>query len=205
MTHTQETTAPAPKIRNAQATHDRLVRSALDLFTSQGYHGTTTPEIAARAGVAEGTIYRHFASKQQLLNDIYGAAARRLSAAIQATPPTLSCSERLGQIAAAWRDVAMKEPAVVRLLFVSRLRALLDQPSRDAQSEVRDGLERVIATGKAQGQVRPGPADLWADVWLQLITLMLERVANREWTTEHTGPQQVVQSAWRAIAMRAEE
>src|SRR5438094_646871 len=60
----------------ADLTHQRLVRAALELFTTTGYHLTTTPLIAKKAGVAEGTIYRHFASKQHLLNELYRAAGR---------------------------------------------------------------------------------------------------------------------------------
>src|SRR2546430_3076361 len=55
---------------------ERLVRAALELFTAQGYHETTTPLIAKKAGVAEGTIYRHFTSKQHCFNELYRTAAR---------------------------------------------------------------------------------------------------------------------------------
>src|SRR5207245_677956 len=57
-------------------TRQRLIRAALELFTTTGYHFTTTPLIARKAGVAEGTIYRHFDSKQHLLNELYRAAGR---------------------------------------------------------------------------------------------------------------------------------
>src|SRR5256885_7693496 len=60
----------------ADLTRERLVRAALELFTAQGYHDTTTPAIAKKAGVAEGTIYRHFAGKQQFFNELYRASAR---------------------------------------------------------------------------------------------------------------------------------
>src|SRR2546425_6696063 len=60
----------------AGLTRQRLVRAALELFTAQGYHDTTTPQISKKAGVAEGTIYRHFHSKQHLLNELYRGAAR---------------------------------------------------------------------------------------------------------------------------------
>src|SRR5438270_14075768 len=60
----------------ADLTRERLVRAALELFTAQGYHDTTTPAIAKKAGVAEGTIYRHFAGKQQFCNELYRASAR---------------------------------------------------------------------------------------------------------------------------------
>jgi len=60
----------------ADLTRERLVRAALELFTALGYHDTTTPAIAKKAGVAEGTIYRHFAGKQQFFNELYRASAR---------------------------------------------------------------------------------------------------------------------------------
>ena len=56
---------------NAPTTRDRLLEAARELFTTLGYHATTTPILAKRAGVAEGTIYRHFPSKQALLNAAY--------------------------------------------------------------------------------------------------------------------------------------
>ena len=45
--------------RDPKGTRERLVRAALELFTTQGYHASTTTQIATRAGIAEGTIYRH--------------------------------------------------------------------------------------------------------------------------------------------------
>ena len=60
----------------ADLTRERLVRAALELFTARGYHETTTPQIAKQAGVAEGTIYRHFTSKQHCFNELFRTAAR---------------------------------------------------------------------------------------------------------------------------------
>ena len=76
----------------ADLTRQRLVRAALELFTSQGYHVTTTVQIARKAGVAEGTIYKHFESKQHLLNELYRGAARwaaRAAEEADATPGTV--------------------------------------------------------------------------------------------------------------------
>ena len=43
---------------------EAVLGAALELFVERGFHGTTVPEIAERAGVGAGTIYRHFASKE---------------------------------------------------------------------------------------------------------------------------------------------
>jgi AcrR family transcriptional regulator len=45
----------------------QILDAAARLFATQGFHQTTTRQIAAEAGVAEGTIYNYFTSKQDLL------------------------------------------------------------------------------------------------------------------------------------------
>ncbi|HEY2825082.1 MAG TPA: hypothetical protein VGI83_06010, partial [Gemmatimonadales bacterium] len=74
--------------------------------------------------------------------------------------------------------------------------------SREVQKELREELERLVASGKAAGDVRPGPVDLWTEVWLRLMMLVLERVASKEWAADHAGPRQVMESAWDAIRLQ---
>lgn len=45
----------------------RVFEAAISLFAEKGYASTSTSEIAKEAGVAEGTIFRHFGSKENLL------------------------------------------------------------------------------------------------------------------------------------------
>lgn len=51
----------------AEARREEIQQAAMRLFARQGYMRTTTKEIAQEAGIAEGTIYKHFASKQDIL------------------------------------------------------------------------------------------------------------------------------------------
>ncbi len=48
------------------ATRSSLIRSAQTLFATQGYEQTTLEEVAGHAGLHVQTLYRHFASKQEL-------------------------------------------------------------------------------------------------------------------------------------------
>ncbi|HEX8947978.1 MAG TPA: TetR/AcrR family transcriptional regulator [Dissulfurispiraceae bacterium] len=50
-------------------TRDRIIETALKLFSREGYLGATTREIAREAGVAEVTLFRHFPTKEQLFEE----------------------------------------------------------------------------------------------------------------------------------------
>ncbi|MEW9701235.1 TetR/AcrR family transcriptional regulator [Paenibacillus sp. SI8] len=52
---------------NNQSTSEKLLLAAIDLMAQNGYDGTTTKEIAAAAGVNEVTLFRHFGTKQKLV------------------------------------------------------------------------------------------------------------------------------------------
>ncbi len=51
-------------------TRTRILKSALRLFARQGYDGTTTRDLAEAAGVAEGTLFRHFPNKKAILIEV---------------------------------------------------------------------------------------------------------------------------------------
>lgn len=57
------------QLANAQmpAGKKKVLTTALKLFANNGFHATTTAQIARQAGVSEGTIYKYFASKDDLL------------------------------------------------------------------------------------------------------------------------------------------
>lgn len=190
-------------MKQAELTHQRLVRAALELFTTQGYHATTTPEIAKQAGVAEGTIYRHFDGKAHLLNELYRAAARWAAKLVKdVDAQRLAPREKLGVLARGLAEGAGRDPAVVRLFFLQRHggSAVLDDKAREAAREFRLGLERLVAQGKADGSVKVGAADVWAAVWLSVVTLALEKAAAREWPDGHPALRPALDAAWDAIA-----
>lgn len=60
-------TTVARKRRTPEERRKEIVEAAITLFARQGFERTTTREIAAAAGISEGTIYKYFASKQEIL------------------------------------------------------------------------------------------------------------------------------------------
>ena len=79
----------------AAETRERLLRAAADMFAERGYDGTRVADIAAAAGLSNGALYAHFASKAELLVGALRAHGRRLLADLFATDPDRSVMELL--------------------------------------------------------------------------------------------------------------
>tara|TARA_R110002110_G_scaffold121431_2_gene297262 strand:+ start:98731 stop:99300 length:570 start_codon:yes stop_codon:yes gene_type:complete len=58
-------------MRDGSATRKKLNRCALDLFVVKGVSATTIKDIATKAGIAEGTLYRHYTSKEELATSLF--------------------------------------------------------------------------------------------------------------------------------------
>jgi AcrR family transcriptional regulator len=68
-----------PLRADAQRNRDRVLRAARDAFAASGY-GVPLDEIALRAGVGPGTVYRHFPSKEDLFEAVTAARVADLTA-----------------------------------------------------------------------------------------------------------------------------
>jgi TetR/AcrR family transcriptional regulator len=63
-------TAAPPRQRRKEARPQELLAAALELFVEKGFAATRSDEVAARAGVAKGTLYLYYPSKEDLLKAV---------------------------------------------------------------------------------------------------------------------------------------
>ena len=68
MTVRRKTGRPA-KIPGEKSTKDKIFDAALDLFAERGYDGVSIRDIAAAVGIKESSIYKHYASKAEILEN----------------------------------------------------------------------------------------------------------------------------------------
>jgi len=64
---------PAPREfrqARARATYHRILEAALELYAERGYHRTQTPDVAERAGISVGGLYRYFDDKHQIFVEL---------------------------------------------------------------------------------------------------------------------------------------
>ncbi len=65
-----------------------IMRAALELIAERGFHGSPMAEIAGKAGVAAGTIYRYFDSKDALINGLHRELEGKILSFLQGGYPT---------------------------------------------------------------------------------------------------------------------
>jgi AcrR family transcriptional regulator len=196
-------TSTQPIRRDGEATRQRLLRAALDLYTTVGFRATTTPAIAARAGVAEGTIYRHFSGKEHLLNEVFRGAQHWGTTVVRETADgEADTRDRLQRVARQLFETAARDSALTRMLLRRRDEQHLDEKSREAEREFRDAVQHVVGGERSNGVVRAGPVELWTDVWLALVAFIAERIGAREWGPDAPPVGMALDAAWDAIAAR---
>ncbi|CAM3676937.1 TetR/AcrR family transcriptional regulator [Roseateles saccharophilus] len=93
-----------PRQRRKDARPQELLAAAVDLFVEKGFAATRSEEVAARAGVAKGTLYRYYPSKEELFKavvhenlGVHIAESAALAAQYQG-----SIAELLAQMMQAW-------------------------------------------------------------------------------------------------------
>lgn len=66
---------------------DEIIRAAMELIAEHGFHGAPMALVAERAGVAAGTIYRYFESKDDLIRETHACLEGQLLAAVSEDYP----------------------------------------------------------------------------------------------------------------------
>src|SRR5215831_9437532 len=75
--------APRPR---SEAKRARIIDAAMRHFAEHGYHVARVGDIAAELGIAKGSIFQHFTSKDGLFFEVYKKAVRSLPAYLDAPP-----------------------------------------------------------------------------------------------------------------------
>jgi len=74
------TPRPNRKEEKARATRRRILVAATELFARQGFHKTTTADLAAAIGMTQGAVFHHFANKEAVLHAVVERLSRGLEA-----------------------------------------------------------------------------------------------------------------------------
>ncbi len=185
--------------------HDTLLDAALDLFCEVGYAATPVPSIAQRAGIAVGSVYRHFPSKEHLVNALYRREKVRLIGAVLADIDPRDDPE--AAFRALWRRLAgfaFEHPASLSFLEMHHHEAYLDDESRALAKMGDDQVARVLRAWQRAGAVRHGDPDvLHAQVFGGFVAVLRQRMNTGRRITRSIGTD-TVDAAWGLLAATKE-
>jgi AcrR family transcriptional regulator len=153
----------APRQSRREATRERVLAAARDLFDEIGYSATTIRRVAERAGVSVGSVFTGFAGKVELLNQVMQDRLDALYRELEQVIPHLRgpTVDRLRSIMAVHYGFEMRRPRQY-LAYISA--AYLWEPGQPTvllgrNPQLRAMLADVLKGGVERGEVR-ADADL---------------------------------------------
>ena len=141
--------------KHAEDKRTKLLAAALDLFETRGFDAVAVPEIAARAGVAVGTVYRYFETKEALVNALYRQWKQAYNDFVLAPAPRNMRPREL--FSRYWHRMtlfARSNPRAVRFMDLHHHAAYLDDESRALSRSYAQAAEAFVRAARAEGAIR---------------------------------------------------
>lgn len=164
---------------------EAILQAAVELFAERGYDGTSTADIAERAGVAHGTVFHHFKTKENLLVEMgavlvaaYRDHWRRFDHAAGTGWEALERSLRLdfAFIRAREREVVVLVREIPRLFGTEEERRQVAE-IHAAMDEINGIRRAILRRGLADGSIRPVDPEAAVFVIQSLIEGVIHRLA----------------------------
>lgn len=154
-------------------THQRILKAAQTLFSRRGYEGTTTKDLAQAAGVAEGTIFRHFPNKKSILVEVATAGWVEILTDLLTELSEMANYKAVGQVMRR-RMLHLREN--VDLMRVCFLEAqfhpdLREQIQEKVISKMTEVAEAFFQTAMERGVYRPMNPRIVAQVFLGMFAV----------------------------------
>ncbi len=147
---TEKTEARKAEVR------ERIVAAALELISEGGYVAAPVAAVADRAGIAVGTVYRHFPSKSDLFAEVFREASQREVDAMReaaAASTDVSATDRVAAGAVAFARRALANPRLAWALLAEPVDPAVEAERLRFRHSYRDVLAGVLADGVGSGEL----------------------------------------------------
>lgn len=147
-------------------TRERLLRAAQELIEEGGYGPASVVAIADRAGVAAGTLYRHFSSKEELFVEVFRSVCdrevRAMQAAAEAMPIEASHVDRLVTVLSTFARRALRRPRLAWALIAEPVDPLVDSERLAYRARYSELTAEALRAGIAAGELPEQNVELTA-------------------------------------------
>jgi TetR/AcrR family fatty acid metabolism transcriptional regulator len=134
-----------------------ILRAAINVFASKGYHGCRIADVAREAGVAYGLVYHYFKNKDELLETVFEAGWSGFFSRVRAvTESEGSLEEKVRGITEVAFEAYRVDPRGVKVLIVEIARSPGGRVNR--QTTFMDAIQlcsEMLSKAQAAGELRP--------------------------------------------------
>jgi AcrR family transcriptional regulator len=161
-----------------EASRERILDAAIQLFSERGYAATGVQEIARRAGIEKAALYWHFGSKESLLAAVLDRTdAEFIERTLKRVARGVTPDERLDLFVNGLLRLVSERGHMVRLMLsIAIERGKVSPESREAVARVFERTRKAVAEGFEQGL---GVALPDIDLIARLVLAYLEEAAVR--------------------------
>lgn len=154
-------------------TQTRILQAARRLFARRGYDGTTTRELAQEAGVAEGTIFRHFENKKAILVEVATQGWVEILTDLLTELSEMGSYKAVAQVMRRRMLNLHQNADLLRVCFMEAQfhPDLRDRIQSDVIVKMTDVAEAFFQTAMDQGIYRPMNPRIVAQVFLGMFTI----------------------------------
>jgi AcrR family transcriptional regulator len=138
------------------ATRERIVRAARDQVAEGGYASASVQAVAARAGIATGSVYRHFASKAELFAEVFRRSSQpELDLVTELTADrSVPAGQRIAGAAEAFARRALAAPRLSYALIAEPVDPLVEAERLAFRRGYHDAFATALDDGVASGELR---------------------------------------------------
>lgn len=146
-----------PEKAPVQGKREAILRAAIEVFAEKGFFNSKVADVAREAGIADGTVYLYFKSKDEILHSIFDRAMTQfIGEAKKELEPLSDPVEKLGRIAEIHLERLGADRALA-VVFQVELRGstkFMQEFSAAGFAEYLDVIRQTIREGQAQGVFR---------------------------------------------------
>jgi AcrR family transcriptional regulator len=139
-----------------------VVSAAASLLAAEGYAGCTMSAVANRAGVAAGTVYKHFAGKVDLVAEVFRSIVTHEVEVVRDAAAIGTATERTAAVIETFAGRALKSPRRAYALLVEPVDPAIDELRLEFRRAFRDVIAEAVTRGVADGELPPQNASLVA-------------------------------------------
>lgn len=179
---------------------EAIMHAALELFVERGFWGTAVPEIAEKAGVGAGTIYRYFESKEALVNALYRQEKQRfVERVIHDFPTTVIARELFRTMWTRMAKFAVENPHPFIFLELHHHASYLDAESRALEARMLELFTNVVTSAQARGELKAGPPRLLMGLVMGAFVGVIRSCVEQDRPLEEADWAFAEQCVWEAI------